>query len=125
MRSFLGLLNFHPKFASDLASCVAPLNDSLKKTAPDKPLWTSEMSLCFENAKSLILNSSSSYIPQKGGKFILQTDACDIGIGAVLWQVINDVHRSIAYISRKSNMQELNYAVIEKECLAIKWELNV
>ena len=82
------------------------------------------MSLCFESAKSLILNSSSSYIPQKGGKFILQTDACDIGIGAVLWQVINDVHCPIAFISRKLNNHEFNYAVIEKECLVIKWAIE-
>ena len=50
--------------------------------------------------------------------FCLQTDASDVGVGAVLSQGDpND--RPIAYYSRKLLDRERNYSTIEKECLTI------
>ena len=52
---------------------------------------------------------------------MLQTDASDGGIGAVLSQTDTDgVEHPIAYFSCKLLPREEKYATIEKECLAIK-----
>ena len=56
--------------------------------------------------------------------FTIETDASDYGIGGVLLQKFDDTARPIAFISRKLNPAECNYAVIEKECLAIKWAIE-
>lgn len=47
-------------------------------------------------------------------------DASDVGIEAVLSQVHNGEEHPVVYLSRKLNDHEQRYAVIEKECLAIK-----
>lgn len=52
--------------------------------------------------------------------FILQTDASDRALGAVLSQEINGISRPVAYVSRKLDPQERRYAMVERDCLAIK-----
>ena len=52
--------------------------------------------------------------------FILQTDASDVGIGVVLSQrAADDVDRPVAFFSRKLLPREVNFAAVDKECLAI------
>ena len=63
--------------------------------------------------------------PEVDKPFIVQTDACDLGIGAVLSQLDEDgEERPVAYASRKLLPRETRYATIEKECLAIVWALK-
>ena len=58
--------------------------------------------------------------PNFSSQFILQTDASDYGVGAVLSQRDNngDDH-AVAYYSKKLLPREIRYSVVEKECLAI------
>ena len=52
---------------------------------------------------------------------MLQTDALDRGIGAVLSQLDEDGHdHPVAFFSRKLLPREERYFTVEKECLAIK-----
>ena len=56
---------------------------------------------------------------------MVQTDASDMGgLGAVLSQVWNGEEHPVIYLSRKLKSHEVNYATIEKECLAVKWALD-
>jgi len=53
--------------------------------------------------------------------FILQTDASDRGVGAVLSQLDDkEQEHPIAYFSKKLLPREERYSTVEKECLAIK-----
>ena len=64
-------------------------------------------------------------LPDFNKEFILQTDACNEGIGAVLIQEAEDgVKHPVAFISRKLLPREMRYATIEKECLAIVWGIT-
>jgi len=58
-------------------------------------------------------------MPNDADPFLLDTDACDVSIGAVLSQVQNGVERVIAYASRSLSKSERNYCVTRKEQLAI------
>ena len=59
--------------------------------------------------------------PDFDREFILQTDASDKGVGAVLSQFDDQgQEHPIAYFSKKLLPQEERYSTIEKECLAIK-----
>lgn len=56
--------------------------------------------------------------------FILQTDASNRGLGAVLLQGPSGDHHPVAYISRKLFPREVRYLMVENEALAIKWALD-
>lgn len=56
--------------------------------------------------------------------FILQTDASDRGLGAVLLQCEGDQKLPVAYASRKLKDSESVYATVEKEFLAIVWAIQ-
>jgi len=52
---------------------------------------------------------------------VLQTDASDTGLGAVLFQEHDEGIFPVAYASRKLTKAEQNYAVVERECLPTVW----
>ena len=57
--------------------------------------------------------------------FQLQTDASDLGLGAVLYQVNDDKHqRVIAYASHSLSNTERKYPAHELEFLALKWAVT-
>ena len=58
-------------------------------------------------------------LPDFSRPFIVQADASETGVGAVLLQEYEDGRFPVAYVSKKLKSSELNYSVIEKECLAL------
>ncbi len=59
--------------------------------------------------------------PDFNSSFLVQTDASDTGVGAVLSQVQDGEEHPVVYISRKLSTTEQRYAAVEKEALAVKW----
>jgi len=55
---------------------------------------------------------------------ILDTDACDKSIGAVLSQVQNGEEKVIAYAGRILTKREVNYCITRKELLAVVYALK-
>ena len=53
--------------------------------------------------------------------FVLDVDASDIGIGAVLNQVQNGVERVMSYGSRALNKAEKNYCITQKKMLSVRF----
>lgn len=54
-----------------------------------------------------------------GGEFVLDTDASNRAIGAVLSQIQDGEEKVIGYFSHALGKAETNYCVIRKELLAI------
>ena len=77
------------------------------------------VNVLFKNSKCVLTSYPILKYPDFSLPFVLYTDACDTGIGAVLAQEGTDGERTIAYASRSLNPDERNYAVIGKEALAI------
>ena len=80
----------------------------------------------FQKLKLLLIQTPILKVANPSASYILQTDASDRGLGAVLSQADEEVEEHpVAFASRKLLPREMNYSVIEKECLAIVWALSV
>ena len=95
-----------------------------KKGQPNKVVWGECQECSFRSLKRALTTSPILKLPEIGKPFIVQTDASDTGIGAVLLQLEDDVKFPVVYISRKLKPSRANYSVIEKECLAIVWAIQ-
>ena len=121
VRAFLGLTGYYRKFIPQYASIATPLTDLTKKFAPTNIMWSQECDRAFRKLKTVLCSSPILYSPDLGREFVLQTDASDRGVGAVLSQQMCDgEEHPIAYYSRKLLPREERYSTVEKECLAVK-----
>ena len=121
LRAFLGLAGYYRKFIPHYSTVALPLTDLTKKHQPTKLEWMSECARAFLQLKELLCSDPVLLSPNFDREFVLQTDASNRGIGAVLSQ-LDDAgqERPVPYFSRKLLPREEKYATVEKECLAIK-----
>ncbi|KAG6936028.1 hypothetical protein G0U57_013542, partial [Chelydra serpentina] len=75
----------------------------------------------FRELKASLCRAPVLYSPNFDKGFLLQTDASEVGLGAVLSQDVDGQDHPVSYISRKLFPREKNYVVVEKEALAVKW----
>ena len=84
VRSFLGFGNYYRRFISGMAHIARPLNDLTKK---DKIWnWTLECQLAFDTLKEKFMTAPVLRMPDVNKPFVLQTDASNRAIGAVIMQ---------------------------------------
>ncbi|GBM74824.1 Transposon Ty3-I Gag-Pol polyprotein [Araneus ventricosus] len=81
--------------------------------------WTEECEKSFNSLKQALITSPVLTYPRTDKEFILDTDASNEGIGAVLSQKIGNEECVIAYFSKSLGKPERNYCVTRKELLAI------
>jgi len=119
LRSFLGLANYYRRFILDFAKIAKPLNFLLQLDVSWH--WAEEQQLAFEKLKSALVNAAPlPFAVFDGTPFILDTDASNEGMGAVLSQSINGVERPLAYWSSGyATAAQLNYSATDREFLAI------
>ena len=122
VKSFLGLTSYYRRFIQNFANMAYPLNRLTKKGA--KFEWTRECVDGFEILKAKLCSAPVLRQPNFKHQFVLQTDASNVGIGAVLTQFIDDEEHPVAFASRQLSDAEFKYATIEKEALAIKWGIQ-
>ena len=120
VRSFLGLAGYYRRFVAHFSTIAAPLSDLTKNDRPNKVKWEGGEEEAFNQLKQSLVSQPVLQGPQYDRPFFLQTDASDVGIGAVLSQKDEEGHdRPVAYYSRKLMPRECNFAAMDKECLAI------
>ena len=120
VRSFLGLSGYYRRFIPDYATIALPLTDLTRKRSKSIT-WTAECENAFQQLKARLTREPVLKSPDFSKPFVLQTDASDRGVGAVLSQLdASGAEHPVAYFSRKLLPREERYATVEKECLAIK-----
>jgi hypothetical protein len=118
-QAFLGFANFYPRFIKDLSKICRPLTESTKGDAK-KWEWTVAMELAFDELKRRFTTAPilRQFDPMK--VCIVETDASDFALGAVLSQKGDDGRLyPVAFHSRKFTLAEINYEIHDKELLAI------
>lgn len=130
LRSFLGFCGYYRRFIKHYAEIVRPLEalcteDPLVTGVTKKRLqditnrWTEAQENSFNALKLALTSAPILAYPTEKDQFILDTDASDTGIGAVLSQVQDGEERVIAYASRRLTKSEKRYCVTRKELLAV------
>jgi hypothetical protein len=103
-------------FVKNITEVAKPLYELLNKG--EKFSWTEKYDEAFRSLKSEWENSLELVIPDFNKVFTLETDASNVGIGAVLKQDDSP----IGYVSRSLSNTERNYSITERETLAALWE---
>ena len=121
VRTFLGFTGYYRKFFGNYSTIATPLSDLTRKSLPDRVAWSAECEHAFNSLKKALCKSPILCNPNFDKPFILQTDASDYGVGAVLSQKDEEGNdKPISYFCRKLLPRERRYSTIEKECLAFK-----
>ncbi|CAF1330915.1 unnamed protein product [Rotaria sp. Silwood1] len=118
IQSFLGLTGYYRKFIKDYAKIRS---HQKSKRPPNNIEWSVECTIAFERLKTALTQAPILRAPNFNEPFILETDACDYGLGTVLTQEYDNKKFVIAYASRTQTAAERNYFPTEKEALAIYW----
>ena len=117
LRSFIGLCSYYRRFILGFANIAKPLHRLTSKGEPF--VWTCECSQAFEKLKNCLCEAPTLAHPDFTKEFILDTDASDFAIGAVLSQVFDGKERVIAYASKTLTKAERRYCVTRKELYAL------
>ena len=82
VRQFLGLVGYYRKFIKGFATIAKPLHRLTEKTATFK--WTTDCQEAFKQLRQQLVSPPILAFPDYQKPFTLDTDASNLGIGAVL-----------------------------------------
>ena len=118
MQQFLGFAGYYRRFTQDFSKLARPLHRLTERNSDFK--WTPECQAAFEKLKKCLCSPPILCYPNYSKPFLLDTDASDSGIGAVLSQLDDDGNeRVVAYASRLLTKPERRFCVTRRELLAV------
>ena len=120
LRRFLGMTGYYRSFIQDYSHLAEPLIALSRGNIIWE--WTPACQLAFQTLRDRLSSAPVLAYPDWGKPFILQTDASDVAIGAILAQLDSSgKERPVAYASRTLTPAERNYSATDRECLAVVW----
>ena len=120
VRSFLGMAGYYRKFVKNFALIAGPL---FQLTKANKVVWTSVTDQAFRQLKEALTTTPILALPDFSNSFVVETDASNTGIGAVLIQS----GRPIAFYSHGLPKTKVPKSAYEIELFAVvmavqKWK---
>ena len=128
VQSFNGAVNYLRRFIPNCSHHMAPLAQLTSDEIPTKDItkyWVEAHTIAFEHLKAALTTSPVLVYPDFKQQFILETDASNTAIGAVLGQLRSETPQNkqtmkpIAYFSRKLNSAQQSYDAPTREALGI------
>ena len=125
LKSFIGCAEYFHMYVRDFSATMRPLHQMVTEYDRNRKLvWTEEAERSWNKIREDIRACPTLYFLDPTAPIYLHTDASDYGIGAYLFQVIDGVHKPIAFMSKSLSGAELRWSTIEKECYAIVYALK-
>ena len=118
VKRFLGLCSYYRRFIHGFADIAHPLH-AIAQGNDVKLRWSEEANAAFHKMKQLLTSAPVLGYPNSEDEFVVDTDASNVGLGAVLSQVQDGQERVIEYYSRALSKSERNYCATRKELLAV------
>jgi len=122
VRTFCGLASYYRTFVKDFAKLAKPLHNLTQKNATF--VWNSECETAFQALKERLMSAPILVPPRDEGQYVLDTDASDTALGAVLQQEQDGQLRVIGYASRALTNAERRYCITRKELLGVVYGLK-
>lgn len=124
LQRFLGFANFYRRFIRNYSQVAAPLTRLTSTKISFK--WTEEAEEAFKELKNRFTSAPILVHPDPNRQFIVEVDASDMGVGAVLSQrSVSDLKlHPCAFYSHRLSSSEQNYSVGDRELLAVKLALE-
>ncbi len=124
VQRFLGFANFYRRFIRNFSQVALPLTDltSTKK----RFCWSTQAQTAFESLKSRFISAPILNTPDPSRQFIVEVDASEVGVGAILSQRSSSDERihPCAFFSHRLTLMERNYDIGNRELLAVKLALE-
>ncbi|KAI2657893.1 Transposon Tf2-6 polyprotein [Labeo rohita] len=124
LQRFLGFANFYRRFIRNFSQVAAPLT-ALTSTQT-RFVWSESAQEAFDKLKKSFSSAPILITPDTTRQFIVEVDASNVGVGAVLSQrspLDNRIH-PCAFFSHRLSPAERNYDVGNRELLAIRLALG-
>ena len=122
VQQFMGIINYYRKFIRNCADKSEALLKLMRKETPF--CWGVTEATAFMDLKRELLAPHILFQPDFEKEFILETDASNHQIGAVLTQKFDGIEHPVVYLSRRLKNAEINYSISEKEMLAALWAME-
>ena len=121
LKGFVGLCSYYRRFVPRFAEIAHPLHSLTKGDGTGKAAfaWIQDIEEAFTKLKRMLTAAPVLGYPNEHGQFIIDSDASNHGLGAVLSQVQGGQERVIAYYSRALTQSEIHYCATRKELLAV------
>ena len=121
--TFCGLASYYRTFVCNFAAIVRPLYNLTKKGATFE--WTPECEAAFQQLKQTLTSAPILVAPcDDDGTCVLDTDASDTALGAVLKQEQNNKLQVVGYASRTLSPTKARYCITRHELLGVVFSLN-
>ncbi|KAI2646142.1 Transposon Tf2-9 polyprotein [Labeo rohita] len=124
LQRFLGFTNFYRQFIRNFGQVSAPLT-ALTSTRIEFS-WSAAAQAAFDELKHRFTSAPILVTPDPSRQFVVEVDASEVGVGAVLSQVSpldNKLH-TCAFFSHRLSPAERNYDIGDRELLAVRLALG-
>lgn len=135
LRTALGMAAAFGEFIKDYANIAKPLTEKSGKKSKNVPFeWSLQMKESWHKIQEGVRNAQLLHRVKENSVLVLRTDASDLGVGAVLYQIVPDslnpsqvIEEPIAFTSQAFSEVAARWSTFEKEAYAClhaikKWE---
>ena len=126
IKGFVGLVRHYRCLIKNFARIADPLYEytcgETAKKKKDRVVLSQATRYAFQQFKKAVMSTLVLAYPDPTKKYLLETDALKLGLGAVLSQKHSDGrYHPVAFGSRALHGAEINYHSTKLEFLAMKW----
>ncbi|XDV17726.1 hypothetical protein PO909_023545 [Leuciscus waleckii] len=124
LQRFLGFANFYRRFIRNFSQLAAPLTALTSSRTTFR--WTDAAGSAFAKLKDRFVSAPILIAPDSSRQFVVEVDASEVGVGAVLSQrsPTDERMHPCAYFSHRLSPAERNYDIGNRELLAVKLALE-
>jgi hypothetical protein len=123
LQAFLRFANFYRRLVGRFSETARPMTQLLRKD--QKWDWGPKQQEAFDKLKRSFVEAPVLRMPDLQKPFVVECDASDFAMGAVLSQKQDDGKtHPVAYFSKGFNQAERNYKIYDKELAVIVYALK-